>query len=232
MQLSKRLSAVASLVTEGSRLADIGTDHGYVPIYLTQKGILSSAMAMDVNKGPLQRAREHISEHGLEDKITTRLSNGLKELVPGEADSVLIAGMGGYLIIRILEEGRKHRPFVKEWILQPQSDLEAVRRYLAKEGLSITAELMVEEEGKYYPMMRVVPGEPYELEEKEYLFGRFLFKEKNPVLYEWLTKEEQKLIKVTESLGTQTSETALERKEELKRYLTLVQEVLTEYEMR
>ena len=108
MQLSKRLSAVASLITEGSRLADIGTDHGYVPIALVENGSIPSAVAMDVNKGPLERAQEHIREKHLEDRIKTRLSDGVKALEEGEADAVLIAGMGGMLVIRILDAGRCH----------------------------------------------------------------------------------------------------------------------------
>ena len=105
IQLSKRMSALASLVTEGSRLADIGTDHGYIPIALVQKGRIPSALAMDVGKGPLSRAREHIHSQGLDTYIETRLSDGLTELHEGEADTVLIAGMGGMLMKRILEGG-------------------------------------------------------------------------------------------------------------------------------
>ena len=104
MELSKRLKAVAELVTPGMRLADVGTDHGYIPIYLTEAGVIPSAIAMDINKGPLERAKEHIREHGLEGKIQTRLSDGLKNLQMNEADCMIAAGMGGGLVIRILSE--------------------------------------------------------------------------------------------------------------------------------
>ena len=93
--------------TKGSRLADIGTDHGYIPIALVQKGRIPSALAMDVGKGPLSRAREHIHSQGLDTYIETRLSDGLTELHEGEADTVLIAGMGGMLMKRILEGGKR-----------------------------------------------------------------------------------------------------------------------------
>ena len=119
MKLSKRLELVASFVPEGSRIADIGTDHGYIPIFLTEKGICQSALAMDVREGPLSRAREHIREKNLEDRIQVRLGDGLKELRPGEADTVVIAGMGGQLVIHILEEGRHMWDSVKTWILSP-----------------------------------------------------------------------------------------------------------------
>ena len=105
MELSKRLQAVADLVTAHYKLADIGTDHAYIPIYLTQQKKITEAVALDVNEGPLQRAEEHIRENGLEAEIETRLSNGFQALQPGEVQSAVIAGMGGGLVIRILTEG-------------------------------------------------------------------------------------------------------------------------------
>ena len=108
MELSKRLQAVADLVTAGYRVADIGTDHAYIPIFLLASGKIPGAAAMDVNEGPLERARCHIEENGLTEKISLRLSDGLAGLRPGEAESVVIAGMGGGLIIRILTEGIAH----------------------------------------------------------------------------------------------------------------------------
>ena len=106
MELSKRLTAVASLVTEGASVADIGTDHGYIPIYLVKQQIAEKAIALDINRGPLERARLHITGHGLKDRIETRLSDGLANVVPGEVDTMVAAGMGGALIIKILKEGR------------------------------------------------------------------------------------------------------------------------------
>ena len=153
IQLSKRMSALASLVTEGSRLADIGTDHGYIPIALVQKGRIPSALAMDVGKGPLSRAREHIHSQGLDTYIETRLSDGLTELHEGEADTVLIAGMGGLLTVRILSSKREVLGGAT-LVLQPQSDLPSVRGWLTEEGYAITAEDLVLEDGKYYQMMR------------------------------------------------------------------------------
>ena len=105
MQLSKRLSAVAEFVTPGGCLVDVGTDHGYVPIALLEQQKISSAIAMDVNRGPLERAREHIAQYNMGDYIETRLSDGLHALRAGEGDSLLIAGMGGGLTVRILSEG-------------------------------------------------------------------------------------------------------------------------------
>ena len=124
MELSMRLQAVADLVTAGSRLADIGTDHAYIPIYLLEKGTVTEAFAMDVNPGPLKRAEENIREHGLTEGIQTRLSDGFSAMKPGEADSAVIAGMGGNLVIRILSEGRDVVSCLRECVLQPQSEIE------------------------------------------------------------------------------------------------------------
>lgn len=105
MKLSKRLSAVAAMVTPGMVLADIGTDHAYIPIDLVERGVIPRAIAADVNPGPLFRAEEHIREHGLDDRIATRLCDGLTAFEAGEVQSIVIAGMGGALTVRILQDG-------------------------------------------------------------------------------------------------------------------------------
>ena len=116
MQLSKRLRAVADFVTPQGRLADVGTDHAYVPICLMEEKKISGAIAMDIVDGPLQRARENIAAHHLETQIETRKSDGLEALRPGEVDTIVIAGMGGLLICRILEQGREVAATVPEWV--------------------------------------------------------------------------------------------------------------------
>ena len=156
MQLSRRLRAAADLVSTGSVLADIGTDHGYIPIALVEEKKIPGAIAMDINKGPLARADEHIRQHGLEHQIETRLSDGLHAMKQGEAQSILIAGMGGLLIVRILTEGKEVLEGCRELILQPQSELRSVRSYLEQEHYRITEERLVLEEGKYYVILRAV----------------------------------------------------------------------------
>ena len=137
MQISKRLEAVASFVEQGSVIADVGCDHGYIPIYLYQKGMIPKAIAMDVNKGPLERAEIHIREYGLGEYITTRLSDGVRALKPNEADAVVIAGMGGALMEKIIEEGEETLKSVSYLILQPQSELAHFRRFLHQKGYCI-----------------------------------------------------------------------------------------------
>lgn len=180
----------ASFVTPGNRMCDVGTDHAYIPIALVQEGTVPSALAMDVNEGPLERAKEHIREFRLESCIHTRLSDGVQALHPGEADSVLIAGMGGALTIKILSEGRQVLESVKELILQPQSELDKVRRYLAESGYSIEREEMVQEDGKYYTVMKAVVGEKLYDREIFYHYGKLLLEQRHPVLREYLQQRE------------------------------------------
>lgn len=200
--MSKRLQALADMVTPGSRVADVGCDHGFVSVYLVLKGISPRVYAMDINKGPLLRAREHIAEYGLEAYIETRLSNGVEALQPGEAQTLLCAGMGGRLMQKILTEGGRTVRSMRELILQPQSEQEAFRRFLRTSGYLITEENMIYEEGKFYPMMKAVPadrrpgthtagnigqsGRASVRQRIEDKFGPCLLKSKNPVLTGYL----------------------------------------------
>ena len=229
MQLSKRLQAVANLVTPGKRLADIGTDHGYVPIWLYEQGRIPSALAMDLREGPLQRAKEHIRMHGLDEKIKTRLSDGLEKLLPGEADSIVIAGMGGMLVVKILTQGQAVLDSVQELILQPQSDLDAVREYLHRTGFVIVQEEMVFEEGKYYPMMKAVHGENTADRKIWFLYGRLLLENRHPVLESYLQKEYDSCCKLLEKLSKTATEVSSRRCEELLEKKHLIEEALAFY---
>ncbi len=225
MVLSKRLTAVSALVTEGNRLADIGTDHAFVPIFLVEAGRIPSAVAMDINKGPLERAQEHIRFHGLEEQVVTRLSDGLEALSEGEADSVLIAGMGGALTVRILERrpGLCHE--VKELILQPQSEIASVRRYLEGAGWRIVQENMVREDGKYYQMIRSVPGS-MTLSDAEAQFGPCLMQERSQVWTEYLLWRRQILERNLSRLAHAQGDRGEQRKMEIKALLEALNKVL------
>lgn len=202
---------MAGLVTPGMRLADVGTDHGYVPIWLVRQGIIPSAVAMDIGKGPLCRAEEHIQEEGLADRIETRLSDGLLALKENEVDAMVAAGMGGGLVIHILSEGRHVAETIKEFILQPQSEIRKVREYLRDHGYRITREEMIFEDGKYYPMMKVAWGEEEALAEEELEFGKYLLREAHPVLFSWLQNEEKICRTVSQSLEGVPTERARKR---------------------
>lgn len=193
MQLSKRLEAIGALVPKGCVLADIGTDHGYLPVALCMRGWIRGAIAMDVNRGPLERAQSNVEQNGLEAYIETRRSDGLKALRPGEADCAVIAGMGGRLMLRILEDSAAVSESLKAFVLQPQSEIANVRRYVSEHGMYIEAEAMVLEDGKFYPMMRVLHGHAEPMNELDYQYGPLLLRERSPVLFEFLKKERASL---------------------------------------
>ena len=191
MELSKRLQAVADLVSNGVTVADVGTDHGYIPIYLVESGKNKWAIAMDINRGPLDRAEAHIRMHGLGEQIKTRLSDGVQKLQIGECDCVIVAGMGGGLVIKIMEDGEEIFRNLTEFILQPQSEIAKVRQYLCEHNYRIIAEDMVLEDGKFYPMMKVANGSAEEYSTLELRYGKLLLREKHPVLKLFLEKEEK-----------------------------------------
>lgn len=227
VKISERLKTAAALVSGGKVLADVGTDHGYVPIYLLEQKKIPRAIAMDINRGPLERAKEHIRLYGMEDYIETRLSDGVAALLPGEADSILIAGMGGGLVMHILGDGEAVCRSAGELILQPQSELERVRRFLDAGGYRIETEELVKEEGKYYPMMRVhyEPVEGKAVPEKRevfYLYGELLLKSRHPVLLEYLEKERRLQEEIMKKLREQS------RTEQIEARIMEVEHVLAQ----
>lgn len=238
VELSARMRALTELVTPGNRVCDVGCDHGWVSVYLVQQGISPRVLAMDVRKGPLSRAQKHIRQRGLEAYIETRLSDGVAAMKAGEADTVLCAGMGGRLMQRILEEGREKLASVRELILQPQSELRAFRAYLRRAGYVTTAEDMVYEDGKYYPMMKAVPavGErETSLESEEQVlwdcFGEILLARRHPVLKQYLLAAEQSCGRILDQLeqGATDRERAALRYRELQEERRLISLALKRY---
>lgn len=230
------MKAVAAMVTPGYVLADIGTDHGYIPIALVQREKIPKAIAMDINIGPLQRACEHISMYRLGDYIETRLSNGVKELKVGEADSIIIAGMGGDLVIQIITDGMEICKHAKELILQPQSELERVRRFLRNNKFKIIDEDMVIEDGKYYPMMKVVPVEednvwgnlPEDVTRPCDMYGPILLRNGNPSLRKFLVKQHNQLNQILTALENQPDSEAIAfRKKEIMDEISLNESAYT-----
>lgn len=210
VKISNRLMTAAALVTQGYTLADVGTDHGYIPIYLLQQKKIPAAIAMDINEGPLERAKKHIALYGLQAYIQTRLSDGVAALKPGEVEAVLIAGMGGGLVMHILKDGEKVCQSAKELILQPQSEIEHVREFLREKGYTILAEDMVYEDGKFYPMMKVqYQGEnknaqkASEVLKLSDLYGGLLLQNRHPVLKTFLEKEKLIYTGIKENLEKQ-----------------------------
>ena len=230
IQLSKRLQAVAALVPECGCVADIGCDHGYTSIFLVQQGTALRAIAMDVREGPLARAREHISRQRLEPYIQVRLSDGLEQLRPGEADAVVIAGMGGATMEKILRAGRPLLEGAVTLALQPQSEIPGFRRFLWQEGYRITREDMVLEEGKYYPMMQVRSGSTGPYTAAELAFGPLLLRQRHPVLFQYLNARKQLLLEICRQLQEHGGEKAKgQRMEELAGELALIEQALWDF---
>lgn len=217
MDLSLRLEKIASFVEAGSVVADIGTDHGYLPICLVQRGISPKAYAFDLRRGPLERARAHIAQAGLHDRVLLRLSDGLLGLKPDEADTIVIAGMGGALIDRILERGQETAQAARTLILSPQSEPWKVRERLDVMGFYIDLEHYLEEDGKYYVVMRAIHGAVSTGTPTEYKYGRYALEHRDPVLLSLLLKEQEKyrgllmqLLK-TDSLSARERQVAVEK---------------------
>lgn len=219
--LSKRLQRLAEMVSEGNRLADIGTDHAFLPIELVKEKRIPSAIAMDVKKGPFSKATEHINEAGLERYIQVRLSDGLEKLEPDEVDTVLMAGMGGRLMMKILDRW-DDLSAVKEWIFQPQSEIDVFRYYLAERGLVIIDEDMIFEEEKFYPMMKTASSDPYTIDEFSANFGPILLSKRNQTLKKFLAREMNLILDLMDMLDKSDSNKAKSRKDELNRKCVLI----------
>jgi tRNA (adenine22-N1)-methyltransferase len=219
------------MVSKGNRLVDVGTDHGYLPIYLVESAHIPSAIALDVNKGPIQRAKEHIKEHKLIEYIDTRLSDGVTALSVNEGDTLVIAGMGGGLVIKIITEGEAVLADFKEFVLQPQSELEQVRKFLVNKCYHIVDENMVLDEGKYYPMMKVVKGIDTSYDKTIfYKYGKGLLENKNEILKLFLDKELMTYQSILEKLSTNSQENAVSRMNEIKEEIEYIKEALLYYE--
>lgn len=213
--LSERMLRTAAMVSRGNRTADVGCDHAYTSIYLVEQGIAPTVVAMDVNAGPLERAKENVDRFGKKEEISLRLSDGLEALLPGEADTVLIAGMGGPLMERILSAYPATVESVKELVLQPQSEVASLRRFLHENGFRIAKEDMLCEDGKYYVILRAEHGTEEPWTEEEYVYGKRLKEEAVPVLLEFLGKEREKTKAVLAGLEAAGTHKAENRKEEM-----------------
>lgn len=195
IRLDCRLAAVASLVRRNSRLADIGTDHGYIPVYLVNEGIINEAVASDINEGPLKNAYNNISLFGLCDKITTVLSNGLESLDENCADDIIIAGMGGILISEILEKCKWIKSKNIRIIAQPMTHAEKVREYFINNGFTIKEEKAVEDTKHTYCIIAAEYEGVKEIYTDGYIYYGELIRNKDVVSVKYLTIIRDRLMK-------------------------------------
>lgn len=209
--LSKRMETVVNMLLPQSFgiVADVGCDHAYVSIALMQRKIAEKVIAMDVRKGPLEIAKKNIHSYHLSNVIDLRLGDGLEQLKTGEADAIILAGMGGLLMRGILERGMSVWKEAEEkpvFVLQPQSDIDAVRHFLYDNGYYIVREEMLQEDGKYYTVLRAEEGiDEQELNEEQWLYGPCLLRDCNETLYSYLQNEKQVLFNIYTKLEEEKS---------------------------
>jgi len=207
MELSKRLRAILSLVGKCEVLSDIGTDHAYIPIEAIRADLCKRAIACDITQGPLGIAAKNISDAGLSDVIETRLGNGLAPLHEDEADCIIIAGMGGMNILQILTAGLE-KIKKSRLILQPQHDIEKLRRFLYNNGFEITREEVVHKEGRFYEIIRAEYTGKTEMPSAGELF---LGKAKNPAAYDYFIYLRNKIRKYIDNITNDEDKTRAER---------------------
>lgn len=233
MELSARMLANVGLLSEGLRVADVGCDHAHVAIYLLLHKIAKKVIAMDIGAGPLERAQENINLYGLEKEIETRLSDGVQKLQIDEVDAVLIAGMGGALMKKIILQDMELFGELTEFVLQPQSEIFELRQFLAENDFEIIAEDLVYDEGKFYPSMKIKKGIKANYDNAQLCYGPCLIKDRHPVLKDYLLYEAKKLAEIEKRLIKQLEERENERLKdrlaEIKKDKALNQKVLELY---
>jgi len=218
--ITRRLQVLLENVTPG-KLADIGTDHGYLPISAIQNGISESAIACDIAQGPLLTAQKNIKQAGLTSRIETRLGYGLQPVAVGEADCIVIAGMGARNIMGIIEKagisffcpaGMKNPKLV----LGPQHDIEELRRFLHKNSFDIQSERLVNEDGRFYIIINALWAKQISAySEAEYFAGRI----SDPFYFAYLQDQHAKILRYIDAV------TNKEAKELAKKRLKWLEEL-------
>lgn len=224
-KLTPRLQAVAELVPQGAKLADIGTDHAYLPVYLLKTGRISYAIASDVREGPVARAKDTIARYGMESGIETRLGSGLTSLRAGEADTVVIAGMGGLLIAGLLEESKELVKTIPLLLLQPMTAMAELREYLSQNGFRVARELLVREEEKIYHIFAVEHGEERVTDRAELYLGRRLLEERPPLFWDYLAQREHALSTAAEGMKKSSDPEIRKKLEEYLALLTAIKKI-------
>ncbi|WP_404403923.1 tRNA (adenine(22)-N(1))-methyltransferase [Jeotgalibacillus malaysiensis] len=227
-QLSQRLKTVADFVGEGETVADIGSDHAYLPCYLVKTNKISNAIAGEVVEGPYQSALKQVKEDELTEHVEVRKGNGLTVLSPGEVTTVTIAGMGGPLISEILENGKNRLEGVQKLILQPNISAISIRQWLLDNGWEIKDEKILEEDRKIYEV--ILAGRSSErqtLSQQELLLGPVLLKEKSAVFIDKWTNELIQLKKIQNQMErAEASPSLSEKKNQLEQKIIMIEEAI------
>lgn len=218
MKLTDRLLKIASLVSKGKKIADIGTDHGYIPVYLLNKGTIPFAILADVNKGPLENARKEVKYNNLIDKTDLRLGSGIEVLKKDEVDEIIIAGMGGILISELLEANKEVAHSVDKLILQPMQAQEELRKYLLGNGYEIVNEVLVKEDFRIYEIIETkYTGKNTILEDEIYFeVSKKLIENNDPLLKEFIDKKIYKYNSIIKKLEGKNGEAVEAKRNDTK----------------
>jgi len=200
-RLKDRLAAVARYVPGGAKVADIGTDHAYLPVHLVESGICNKVVATDISAGPLAAAARTVNEYKLGEKIELRRGNGLEALASGEVDVITITGMGGNAIKSMLDASPEVLAEVKRLILQPMGDEGELRVWLAGHGWKIADEVLVEEDGKLYAVVVAEPGQEKTQDPLLLEIGPRLVEKRDPLLSAYLAGLENKYLAILKGLA-------------------------------
>lgn len=192
MKISRRLNFIVDEI-ENENIADIGTDHAYVPITAMLRGKIKKAIASDIRQWPLDKANKNISDFNFQNQIQTRLSNGFENITAGEVKTAIIAGMGGLAICNIINSAREK--LIEQLILQPQNNIYEVRKKLHQSGFKITNEIFFHQQ-KFYNIINAHSGRDIFYDEKDYAAGKILLENKNPLLHEYLVLKVKKLSRI------------------------------------
>ncbi|MBR4708062.1 MAG: SAM-dependent methyltransferase [Pseudobutyrivibrio sp.] len=235
IKLSDRLQIVYDMVPKCHRVADVGCDHGYLTIALLENNKADNAIAMDVNKGPLQSAKANVTSAGFAGQTDFRLSNGLEKLSPSEADVICICGMGGALIKRILDAGMAVARTAKAIIIEPQSEYASLRQFLANNHFVILDEDLCTEEGKIYPIMKIAydADATITLDEAQLTYGPVILEKRPGLLDTLLEKNKREFTSILEKISSKSNDTdspIQKRIDELNSELALIRLIQLERE--
>lgn len=222
--ISDRLEKIASLITNNASVADIGTDHGYLPIYLVKTGRAKRVIACDLRKKPLEKAIKNAAEAGVSDMIDFRLSDGLEALEPGEAKTLVICGMGGFAIQKILIKGFESGkiPAGTDFVLSPHTDRESLSRFLYENGFKLDEEILLHEKAAYYILWKCsFDGVRRVVSAADHAYGAILLERKEQELKSYLLREEALLLRVLTELEEMPPERVGKKIEEIQGRLEL-----------
>ena len=226
MELSLRLNKIISLVDKCSIIADIGTDHGYIPIYLIKNSLCKVAIASDINIGPIKKAEFNIGMEGLSEKIQCRLGGGFNTIKPYEVQGAIIAGMGGYLIRDIIEERLDVFKSLDYAILQPAQNPEILRKYIYERGFKVINEELCFDQNKYYETMKVAYDNKPKIEDNFYYeVSKTLIEKKHPLIKDYVKYKLLVYNKIYEEIKN-GAENTQKRKVELKLKIDKLKELL------